>query len=351
LIVEEGGEFWILVEGWERSTRGYYTLQISEATNVDVYEPDDTLEQASPIEPGEIQEHTLHDSYDMDFVRFEVEAGVRYTLATNYDEVGEGYDLDTVILLINQDGYVIVENDDYEDSLTSRLSWTFDVSGTFYALVMAYDPYRYFEDGSYQLSFEGGDTSATDGGGDGCGQDEDCSDEGDGSGDTETDGGDSGSEDGSDTGDTAEDGSDTGDGSDTEGDSGEDTGGSDSGDDGEVANLAADIYEPDNTPTGASRIRADEPQDRTLHSTIDLDYVFFQAESGQVLTIQTAVPAGQPTDTVLSVVTEDGALLAEADDADGGETLQFTAPSTGEFYIRVMAFDSQSIGGYTLSLD
>jgi hypothetical protein len=103
----------------------------------DSFEPDDSLDQASPIETdGAPQAHTLHPAGDRDYVSFQAEAGTTYVVETG----GLGPECDTLVTLYDQDGAMLAGDDDGgEESLASRVSWTADEDGMLIVEVRQFD--------------------------------------------------------------------------------------------------------------------------------------------------------------------------------------------------------------------
>jgi hypothetical protein len=121
-----------LAEGEETG----YQIWVTESEPVvgvaDEYEPDDRMEQANELVVDVPQTHTIHVEGDHDWFFFRVEEGATYVLET-LDLQG---DLDTMMLLLDEDGEELVLNDDgAEDGLASRIIWRSDSDGLLYAMV------------------------------------------------------------------------------------------------------------------------------------------------------------------------------------------------------------------------
>jgi hypothetical protein len=100
----------------------------------DAWEPDDTLDEASPLEPGSSQSHDLHVLGDRDYVSFAATRGYTYTLET----FNLGRDVDTRIFLYDCDGNLLAQDDDgraLDELWASRLVWTAERTCTHYAMV------------------------------------------------------------------------------------------------------------------------------------------------------------------------------------------------------------------------
>jgi len=84
----------------------------------------------------------------------------------------------------------------------------------------------------------------------------------------------------------------------------------------------------------------------------DLDFFQFSAQAGSTYTIEVILDTHP--DTMLIVYDSRGNWLDEDDDGgpSGGEHLEWTAPSAGEYYLEVRSFDqSFDTGSYTLSIN
>ncbi|HJX36966.1 MAG TPA: hypothetical protein VJ714_00070, partial [Anaerolineae bacterium] len=100
----------------------------------DSWEPDDTLGEASQIDPGNAQLHDMHRLGDRDNVRFEATRGYTYTVETT----DLGGDLDTRIFLYDCQGHLLTQDDDgraREEAWASRLVWTAEHTCAHYVMV------------------------------------------------------------------------------------------------------------------------------------------------------------------------------------------------------------------------
>lgn len=120
--------------------------------------------------------------------------------------------------------------------------------------------------------------------------------------------------------------------------------------------VGADPYEADNTKDQAKSIAVDtEVQTHTVHFVGDNDWVKFWGLQGAVYVIRTQ-NLGPESETFLDLYATDGATLLASDDDGGGglaSRLNWLAPATGDYYLRVRHFDSQTYGpntSYDLSL-
>jgi hypothetical protein len=115
----------------------------------DVYEPDDTMASATSTELGEVQSHNVHVEADHDWLSFQVEEGVTYVVETYH--LGEG--LDTFILLYNEDGQELAQDDDGGgEPRGSLITWTAETAGTAYVLARDYKDDRADPSMTYDIS-------------------------------------------------------------------------------------------------------------------------------------------------------------------------------------------------------
>ena len=102
---------------------------VEEAYPADQYEPDNTMDDASEIVPGESQERTLQDYDDVDFVFFNAEEGKTYTIETTISEDDE---TDTELYLYDNESTYIDGNDDKDETTyESLIEWTAPASGVY----------------------------------------------------------------------------------------------------------------------------------------------------------------------------------------------------------------------------
>jgi hypothetical protein len=98
----------------------------------DEWEPDDTPEDASPIETGGVQGHNLHVAGDQDWAYFEAEQGRSYVIETS----NLGREIDTVVSLYDGTGTELASDDDGgEEFGSSRLFWVAEEGGRLYVQV------------------------------------------------------------------------------------------------------------------------------------------------------------------------------------------------------------------------
>ena len=361
----------------------------------DAYEPDNTADQATLISTdGASQTHNFHVPGDEDWVRFEATVGISYTIETG--NLGPGSD--TVLYLYDTDGATeLARNDDFGDTLASRILWQAPANGTYFIRVHHYNPSAMGPDTVYDVwvnetsppqpdAYEPDDTpeQATSISTDGTPQTHNFHIPGDEdwlrfaatagtwyvieTGNLGT------------NGDTVlhlydMDGA-------TELARNDDYGNSRASHilwqalaDGtyfirvhhynpsamgpdtvydvwvnETSPPQPDAYEPDDTPEQATSISTDgTPQTHNFHVPGDEDWVRFEATVGISYTIETG-NLGPGSDTVLHLYDTDGSTELVMND-DGGEGLAsqivWTAPESGLYYLRVHHYDGESYGADT----
>jgi hypothetical protein len=98
---------------------------------------DDTVTNAQEIAVGEVQVHNMDSLMDQDWLKFQAQGGVTYTLST-FDL---GTAADTYLYLYDTDGTTLLAaNDDYGGSLASRIDWTAPTTSTYYLLIQHWNP-------------------------------------------------------------------------------------------------------------------------------------------------------------------------------------------------------------------
>jgi len=103
----------------------------------DAYEGDDSAEAAQPLLLGESQTHNFSSVGDEDWVSFNAQAGVTYTLSTS----GLGPSADTYLYLFDTDAVTLLaSNDDFGGSLASQIEWTAPTDGAYYLQVKHWNP-------------------------------------------------------------------------------------------------------------------------------------------------------------------------------------------------------------------
>lgn len=117
-----------------------------------------------------------------------------------------------------------------------------------------------------------------------------------------------------------------------------------------------DTYEPDNSPARASTISTTGPSQRhTFHTPGDLDWVRFDAVSGNTYRIRT-LNLGAASDTVVTLYDSDGITVIQTDD-NGGDGLasqiSWTTARSGQYYVQIEHFSPTASGletNYDLSI-
>ena len=103
----------------------------------DAFEEDDTSGTAVLIPLGVSQSHNFDRPGDQDWIRFGAQAGKTYRITTS----NLGMASDTGLYLYNTNGTSLVaSNDDFNNTLASRIEWTAPQSGTYFVLVKHWNP-------------------------------------------------------------------------------------------------------------------------------------------------------------------------------------------------------------------
>ena len=100
-----------------------------------------------------------------------------------------------------------------------------------------------------------------------------------------------------------------------------------------------DAYEPDDTMQEANLIETGgQPQQHNHHVPGDADYVKFVGLSGQTFRIRTFDLGGTANDTIITLLDDQGNLIAQNDDDPlnaPASRLDFMSPETDTYYVRV----------------
>jgi murein DD-endopeptidase MepM/ murein hydrolase activator NlpD len=105
----------------------------------DVYElgSDSQVEGATVLALNTTQRHNFHQQSDSDWVAFTAEEGKTYWITTG----NLGAAADTYLYLYDNDTVTLLaSNDDYANSLASRIEWTAPASALYYARVIGWNP-------------------------------------------------------------------------------------------------------------------------------------------------------------------------------------------------------------------
>ncbi|MBN2580931.1 MAG: S8 family serine peptidase [Pirellulales bacterium] len=106
-----------------------------------------------------------------------------------------------------------------------------------------------------------------------------------------------------------------------------------------------------NSPTAAAPISVGATLGGMIQSGGDVDWFRFQAEAGSRYTVSTALAGLR--DSVLYLYGQDGATLLAWNDDSGGtlaSSLTWTATAGGQYYLKVQAYSASQTGDYRLSL-
>ena len=135
----ESGAYYLVVEANGSADVGTYTLTVSHSTIVDDHGNDiyDATEAAVAVDV----EGVIDYEDDSDYFRFTAVEGRFYQI-----DVRLGTLDDSALALLGPDGLDLAYNDDYGDSLASRIFWEAPAWGDYYLEVLGYGP------GSYTLT-------------------------------------------------------------------------------------------------------------------------------------------------------------------------------------------------------
>jgi len=105
--------------------------------SADAFEPDDSPQSARPLALGENQAHNFASPGDQDWLKIHARTGVSYTIQTG----NLGPSSDTYLYLYDRGGQTLLAaNDDYDDTLASRIDWNCPAEGDYYLLVRHWNP-------------------------------------------------------------------------------------------------------------------------------------------------------------------------------------------------------------------
>ncbi|MEM7130967.1 MAG: C13 family peptidase [Chloroflexota bacterium] len=117
-----------------------------------------------------------------------------------------------------------------------------------------------------------------------------------------------------------------------------------------------DIHEPNNTCATANAIPSDGSlQTHTVHRQGDVDWVKFEAQANRGYRIDARIPIGSKADVTLEMYSSCDSLPEDEwnERFTPGVRLDFTAPSSGSFYLKLANVDAAVAGddvGYELSV-
>ena len=118
-----------------------------------------------------------------------------------------------------------------------------------------------------------------------------------------------------------------------------------------VPSIASSADDHGDSRSDAAVIAVGVSKAGNIETSGDTDYFSFRAESGRSYRIQTQL--GTLSDTVITLYDSGGSRLDRNDnisDDNRASRLEWTAPSSGTYYVRVEAYQSNT-GTYGLSLD
>ena len=142
-VAPSTGIRYVQVSGFGSSI-GTYQLNVEEIDTTDDF--GDFPSAAHPIVPPVSLDAAIDFPTDVDWFALQPVAGTQYEIKVELDSLG-----DSTLELIDSDGQTqIAFNDDFADTLGSRLIWTADSDQTRYIVVEAFDD----EAGAYRLSVE-----------------------------------------------------------------------------------------------------------------------------------------------------------------------------------------------------
>ncbi len=115
---------------------------------------------------------------------------------------------------------------------------------------------------------------------------------------------------------------------------------------GENGGETEDSYEPDDTPAEAKEITLGETQNRSLHVSSDIDWIYFESQAGKYYTIRfDSQPEGNILDAFLYKDNFDDFIGYGSE----SQPIQLNDAESGVYHIRVMSRDNKT-GNYTISL-
>ncbi|MBI2438233.1 MAG: PQQ-binding-like beta-propeller repeat protein [Lentisphaerae bacterium] len=119
----------------------------------------------------------------------------------------------------------------------------------------------------------------------------------------------------------------------------------------DIGSVTSDIYEVDDSVGLASIITPGAPHtNHTIHLTSDVDYLQFTAQADRYYTIETyALDWGLDTYIYLYDSTGTNLLASDNDSGSGPASwLQYKIQAAGTYYIKVNAYNSASVGYYSI---
>jgi len=146
------GEYYVQVNQPVQNTAGpdtLYEVSISSGQcRLDLYEPDDTSQQARVMNLGSAMLHNFCPVADKDWVKVTIPSAGRYTFQTQLQSAGS----DTILNLYEENGQsLLASNDDFSAGLASQISYNFTTPGTYYLEISHYNPSRIGRSTTYTL--------------------------------------------------------------------------------------------------------------------------------------------------------------------------------------------------------
>ena len=139
------GRYYVVAGGYGA---GAYALTVSLSDIDDAH--GNRAESATALTVGEAVDGAIDYDGDRDWFAFEAVAGQSYEIDVALDSLP-----DSLVELLDSSGQQLAENDDYGDSLASRIVWEAQVGGRYYVVVSGYDSGV----GSYTLTVSLSDTT------------------------------------------------------------------------------------------------------------------------------------------------------------------------------------------------
>ncbi|MFC1629341.1 PPC domain-containing protein, partial [Gemmatimonadota bacterium] len=130
--IEESGRYFARIRHFDEQGTGPYDVRASlEHAEPDEFEPDNVLEDATPLTMGsEAQFHTFSPAEDTDWFTFTIQAPGTVTIETSGD-------VDTIMRLLDIEGNMVGEDDDGGENGNARIR-RFLPQGTYYLEISQY---------------------------------------------------------------------------------------------------------------------------------------------------------------------------------------------------------------------
>lgn len=155
------GDYFVEVSQLDTNAAGPDTLYEASISSgqcrMDLYEPDDTVQQARVLTLNSPMLHNFCPAADKDWVKVTIPATGNYVFQTQLQSSGA----DTMLKLFDTDGKKLGSNDDYGLGLSSQLTHNFSVSGTYYLEISHYNPSKVGRSTAYTLLVQSGTATST----------------------------------------------------------------------------------------------------------------------------------------------------------------------------------------------